>query len=107
MGEREELVIEHTAISSPLPPTSSYDQESHLPALLLPAIIAHVMIALPAINDVRATGLRDDVVRTTIAFVAVPSCWDGGQSLSSARARQRNITQTSVQSVPRSTDSLL
>ena len=64
------------------------------------------MIALTTVDNVGAASLRRDGIRTGLAMMTVPLCWCSSWSILSARTSQRIITQYSIYSVPRLTDSL-
>ena len=88
----EERVTEHKTISIRRHQGPRNDHEGHQPHLLLPAVSTHVMIALTAVDDVRAPGLRRDVVRTGFAFMAEPYCWSSDWSLPITSTCWRTIT---------------
>ena len=82
------------------------NHEGHPRHLIRPAVFTLPMIALTAIDDVRAARLRRDVVRTVVALMAVPPCWPNPWSLLTTKEWPCNIAQYSTHSISHSTDSV-
>ena len=81
MVGRKELVTERQSISLSLTPHLGKHLVGYPTGLLLSAVITHLMVALTAVDDIRAATLCRDVVGTAVTFVAVPCRWCSGWSL--------------------------
>ena len=94
------MVTERKPISSSLTSQLENLHGRYLVGSLLAAVTADLMIALNAVDDVRAAALRRDGIGTAVTYVTVPPCWHGGRSLLGTNAQQ------TMRSLPCSTSSL-